>query len=233
MLALTQQYMPPLYNPRLYPLEVGRLSARKYTKKQLAAAKRNRKKLSDALKKAPRAPPGLGPLGQAYNILRKAPEPFVEAASYAFTPRLVTEAADRALRLQEEGQRVIPGPIVRDTLVEGSRNVAPSLDEIEMLVMAASEEDLLDEELVATVLNDIQTGRDVIRQSRQFSRANIVGGINLESPKRTRKKTKTDRNMSKALRMSNERFRKKNGELRKGVTQSQVMKYAHKLLKKM
>ena len=209
------------------------MSARKFTRKQLATAKRNRKKLSDALKKAPRAPPGLGPLGQAYNIVRRAPDPFIEASSYALSPRLVLEAADRALRLQEEGQRSIPGPIIADTLVEGARNVTPSLTEIEALVQAASEEDLLDEELVSMVLDDIQTGRDVIRQSRQFSRANIVGGINLESPKRTRKKTKTDRNMSKALRMSNERFRKKNGQLRKGVTQSQVMKYAHKLLKKM
>ena len=209
------------------------MSARKFTRKQLATAKRNRKRLSDALKKAPRAPPGLGPLGQAYNLVRRAPDPFIEASSYALSPRLVLEAADRALRLQEEGQRSIPGPIIADTLVEGARNVTPSLTEIEALVEAASEEDLLDEELVSMVLDDIQTGRDVIRQSRQFSRANIVGGINLESPKRTRKKTKTDRNMSKALRMSNERFRKKNGQLRKGVTQSQVMKYAHKLLKKM
>lgn len=209
------------------------MSARKFTKKQLATAKRNRKKLSDALKKAPRAPPALGPLGQAYNLLRKAPEPFIEASSYAFSPRLVLEAADRAARLQEEGQRVIPSPVIADTLVEGARNVTPSLTEIEALVEAASEEDLLDEELVSMVLDDIQTGRDVIRQSRQFSRANIVGGINLEKPKRTRKKTKTDRNMSKALRMSNERFRKKNGQLRKGVTQSQVMKYAHKLLRRM
>lgn len=209
------------------------MSARKFTRKQLATAKRNRKKLSDALKKAPKAPPGLGPLGQAYNLVRRAPDPFIEASSYAFTPRLALEGIDRAMRIQEQGQRSIPGPIIADTLVEGARNVTPSLTEIEALVQAASEEDLLDEELVSMVLDDIQTGRDVIRQSRQFSRANIVGGINLEAPKRTRKKTKTDRNMSKALRMSNERFRKKNGQLRKGVTQSQVMKYAHKLLKKM
>ena len=49
------------------------------------------------------------------------------------------------------------------------------------------------DEAVAAVLADIQTGRDVIRDSRQFSRANLVGGINLEKPKRTRKKTKTDK----------------------------------------
>jgi hypothetical protein len=72
-----------------------------------------------------------------------------------------------------------------------------------------------------------------IPRSRQFSRANIVGGINLEKPKRTRKKTKTDKKMSKALRLANEKFRKNNGELRKGATQGKIMKYAHKLLKSM
>ena len=228
--------MQHLYNPRHYPLEVGRLSARRFTKKQLATAKRNRKKLADALKKAPKAPPTLGPLGQAYNLVRRAPEPFIEASSYALSPRLVMEAADRALRLQEEGSRVIPGPVIADTLVEGGRNVTPSLDDIEMLVMAASEEELLDEDLVSAVIQDIETGRAVIRQSRQFSRANIVGGINLENNqgiKRTRKKTKTDKNMSKALRMANERFRTKSGKLRKGATQAKLMKYAHKLLKRM
>jgi len=35
------------------------------------------------------------------------------------------------------------------------------------------------------------------------------------------------------LRLANERFRKKNGSLRKGATQTQIMKYAHRLLRKM
>ena len=80
------------------------------------------------------------------------------------------------------------------------------------------------------------SGRDVIRRSGQFSRANLVGRLTQTLPeprKRTRKKTKTDKNMSKALRMSNERFRTKSGKLRKGATQGQIMKYAHKLLKRM
>ena len=51
--------------------------------------------------------------------------------------------------------------------------------------------------------------------------------------KRTRKKTKTDKNMSKALRAANERLRTKNGKLRKGKTQADVMRLAHRLRKKM
>ena len=50
---------------------------------------------------------------------------------------------------------------------------------------------------------------------------------------RTRKKTKTDKNMSKALREANARLRTKKGRLRKGKTQADVMRLAHRLRKKM
>lgn len=207
-----------------------------YTKKQLARLKRSKKRISNAIKKTPRAPPALGPLGQAFNVLRKVPDPFIDASQYAFGNRALFEAAareqNRLERLNAANQEIQPGSIVT-SLGQTAMDVAPSLEEVKMLAMAASDEELLDEELVTAVIQEIESAQDTIRASRQFSRANIVGGINLESPKRTRKKTKTDRNMSKALRMANERFRKKNGKLRKGVTQSQVMKYAHKLLKRM
>ena len=75
-------------------------------------------------------------------------------------------------------------------------------------------------------------GRDFIRSSGQFRRDLILPRIDAET-KRTRKKTKTDKNMSKALRLANERFRTKKGKLRKGATQAQIMKFAHKLLKRM
>ena len=76
------------------------------------------------------------------------------------------------------------------------------------------------------------SGRDFIRSSGQFRRDLILPSLN-ETTKRTRKKTKTDKNMSKALRLANERFRTSKGKLRKGATQAQIMKFAHKLLKKM
>lgn len=75
-------------------------------------------------------------------------------------------------------------------------------------------------------------GRDFIRSSGQFRRDLILPDLP-GATKRTRKKTKTDKNMSKALRMANDRFRTKKGKLRKGATQAQIMKYAHKLLKSM
>ena len=71
-----------------------------------------------------------------------------------------------------------------------------------------------------------RNGRSVIRRSGQFSRANLL------PRKRTRKKTKMDRTMSKCLKMANKKFRKKNGQLRKGKTMRDVMRYAHRLCKK-
>jgi len=202
--------------------------ARRFTKKMLSTSKRNRERLAKALRAAPRAPPQTGLLGKAFNVLRANPEPIIDASSYALSPRLVLEAADRALRLQEEGQRVIPAPIIRDTLMEAT----PSVDEIESLIMSAGDEEFLNQDLVDGLLMEIETGRDVIKRSNQFRRDLILPNFSAAT-KRTRKKTKTDKNMSKALRMSNERFRTKSGKLRKGATQSQIMKYAHKLLKKM
>jgi len=59
----------------------------------------------------------------------------------------------------------------------------------------------------------------------------LQGGTQAKAP-RTRRKRK-DPKMSKALKQSNERFRKKNGSLRAGATQAKIMAYAHKLRRKM
>lgn len=77
------------------------------------------------------------------------------------------------------------------------------------------------------------TGRQIVRQSGQF--ANLALGVDLPGPKkkRTRKKSKTDGIMRKALAQANAELRKKNGQLRKGVTQSQIMKRAHRIRRKM
>ena len=204
-------------------------------KRQLARLNRNKKRIAEALRRSPRAPPTLGPLGQAYNVLRRVPEPLIDASQVAFQNRLLLEASvaqqNRLEMLQDANMDVSQGGI-GPAIGESLRTVAPSLDEIEALVSAAGDEEFLDDELVTALVQEIETGRDVIRRSGQFSRSNLLGRITPDV-KRTRKKTKTDRNMSKALRMSNERFRTKSGRLRKGATQSQIMRYAHKLLKRM
>lgn len=69
------------------------------------------------------------------------------------------------------------------------------------------------------------SGRQVIRGSGQF----MNRGIPL---KRTRKKTKMDKTMSKCLKIANKKFRKANGQLRKGKTMRDVMRHAHRLCRK-
>ena len=70
-----------------------------------------------------------------------------------------------------------------------------------------------------------RTGRQAIRASGQFTNT----GIPL---KRTRKKTKMDKTMSRCLKEANKKMRKKNGQLRKGKTMRDVMRLAHRLCKK-
>jgi len=49
--------------------------------------------------------------------------------------------------------------------------------------------------------------------------------------KRSRSARKADKKMSSALEQANNDLRKNNGELRKGVTQADVMRRAHKIRK--
>lgn len=75
------------------------------------------------------------------------------------------------------------------------------------------------------------SGRDVIRTSRQFSRANLLLGIN--TAKKPRKKNKKHcKNLSMCLRQANAELRTKSGKLRKGKTQADIMRRAQKLLRK-
>jgi len=78
----------------------------------------------------------------------------------------------------------------------------------------------------------LPNGMVVSSSSNQFARSNILPNLS-SKPKRTRKKTKCDKNMSKALTEANAKLRKKNGKMRKGVTQAKIMKLAHRLCKKM
>lgn len=185
-------------------------------RERLAKRERNRRRIAEALQKLPRAPPQLGIYGKLYNTLREVPQPVLEAAGISFQNELLLRlAAGEELRSQNLSQR-----------------------ELMRLAQSASDEELLDDELVTNLVSELESssiGLDTIRRSGQFDLQNLLPRTqkNSKRTKRTRKRTKTDRNMSKALRMANEKFRKKNGQLRKGATQSKIMRYAHKLLRKM
>ncbi len=51
--------------------------------------------------------------------------------------------------------------------------------------------------------------------------------------KRSRSARAADKKLSKAFKMANNRYRLKNGQLRKGRTQADIARLAHKLRKKM
>ena len=69
----------------------------------------------------------------------------------------------------------------------------------------------------------LSSGRQVIRDSRQFAQA-------LPIPKRKRKKNPK---LAKAFKQANAKLRTKSGRLRKGKTQADVARLAQRLLKRM
>ena len=73
------------------------------------------------------------------------------------------------------------------------------------------------------------SGRDVIRRSGQFA----MQGFDLPVKKPRKKNKKHCKNLSQCLRQANAELRKKNGSLRKGKTQADVMRRAQRLLRKM
>jgi murein L,D-transpeptidase YcbB/YkuD len=75
-----------------------------------------------------------------------------------------------------------------------------------------------------------ETGRQLIRRSRQFSRYNLLP--RLTPPKPRKKNKKHCKNLSTCFREANKKMRKANGQLRKGKTQADVARLAHRLMKK-
>ena len=195
-----------------------------FGKRKLESIKRNKQRLKDAINMLPTLPAAPLP----YRVLKQAGNPLVDAASIAFQNELQLRALVELENRLMDGQRLRAADGIR----VGLQAASDGIDVGEELLMTLPEEVLEDTEAVNAVLADIKTGRDVIRSSRQFDRQNLLPRFKAKAP-RTRKKTKTDKDMSKALRLANERFRKKNGSLRKGATQTKIMKYAHRLLRKM
>jgi hypothetical protein len=225
MLVFTQ----PWSKAKFYLLDGGLAMARKsFAKRRLESIERNKQRLKDALNMLPTLPAAPLP----YRVLKQAGSPLVDASSAVFQQELLlrrlVDIENQLQRNREAAGDVQPLSITRELLQAG----AESTEVLEQLLMELPGEVLEDTEAVNAVLADIATGRDVIRRSRQFDTQNLLPRFS-EPIKRTRRKTKTDKNMSKALRLANERFRKKNGSLRKGATQTKIMKYAHRLLRKM
>lgn len=82
---------------------------------------------------------------------------------------------------------------------------------------------------VRLTLEEYEALRSLISSERESEGAVEEARVS----KKTRKKTKNDRLMSRAMRDAADHAKKKNGEFRKGWNQSKMMKYAHKLRRKM
>lgn len=203
------------------------MTRKSLAKRRLETIRRNRRRLNNAIRMLSGAPLP-GPTGRVVRAIAQAPEPITKAASAAFNQELLLQAL---VNEEIRRQRMIDAN-ADASLRAGIPEISQTIDESVALAKSLSDEELLDDQLVNEIVETIDTGRDIIRQSGQFRRDLILPRLE-EKPKRTRKKTGTDKMMSKALRQANDKFRKANGQLRKGATQSQIMRYAHKLVRRM
>lgn len=205
------------------------MARKSFAQRRLDNIRQNKRRLKEALSRLPQAPPALGLPGRAYNLALQGRNQLVDASSIAFQQELLlNRVVELENNLASAGVPIPPPSIPRALVTTADETLVAG----EALLQTLSDDDFADTPMIDAILEDVETGRDVIRRSGQFDRQNLLPRFT-EPTKRTRRKTKTDKNMSKALRLANERFRKKNGSLRKGATQTKIMKYAHRLLKKM
>jgi len=84
---------------------------------------------------------------------------------------------------------------------------------------------------IRMTLEEYEALRRMITSERESEGASLADRMD-DKPKK-RKKTKRDKAMKKAIPIANARYRKKNGEFRKGRSQADVMRYANKLADEM
>ena len=166
-------------------------------KERLKQIRANKRKLKAALARLPTAPPVAGVPGRVYNLALAARDPLVDASSIAFSNELQLALAADLLDSIDRAQRPIPtSEAVRMLLEQGKTATGTGVE----LLEALSEDDLADTPMIDAIVEDIQTGRDVIRESRQFYGAKIDGGINIENRTRmtrTGNKNTTENKRSK------------------------------------
>ncbi len=194
--------------------------ARKRTKKEA------RERIDD-IPLLPRPNPVIPVLNSPqYRILKLLERPAKELAKVLVT-------VDPLDRLEDEtttADRIDAATEAFEILVNDP-NIKMGAEELNMINDNGVEIAKTDKGRIPINFGSNSVGRQEIRRSRQFSRQNLVP--NLQPGRKARKKTKTDKNMSRALAEANSRLRTKKGKLRKGKSQADVMKLAHRLRKKM
>ena len=197
----------------------------------MAARKRTKEEAKRRIDDLPILPPPnpLVPftLSPQYRILKLLERPAKELAKVLVT-------VDPLDRLEDETTTTerIEGVTEAFEILVNDPNIKMGAEELNMINDPGVEIANTDKGRIPIKFGSNSVGRQEIRRSGQFSRQNLLPRFPGNS-KRARKKTKTDKNMSKALAEANKKLRTKNGKLRKGKTQSDVMKLAHRLRKKM
>jgi hypothetical protein len=86
---------------------------------------------------------------------------------------------------------------------------------------------------VTMSLEEYETMRSMIMNQGSPAPGQTTLAVVTPPKKRSRTARASDKQLSKAFKMANDRYRLKNGQLRKGRTQSDIAKLAQKLRKKM
>tara|TARA_A100001234_G_C12569696_1_gene361207 strand:+ start:686 stop:958 length:273 start_codon:yes stop_codon:yes gene_type:complete len=85
---------------------------------------------------------------------------------------------------------------------------------------------------IRMTLEEYEALRRMISSERESEGASLADR-EMDGARKKRKKTARDRAMKKAIPIANERYKKQNGEFRKGRSQADVMRLANKLADEM
>ena len=149
--------------------------------------------------------------------------------------RTKKQAKARIPRLPTLPPSVVPllGPLAPPYILGKSAEiVADSLidmDPLNRLAAVVNDPAIVIDTPMANAINDplvIMTGNGQL--ARLEGRSSVPSGFQV-----ARKKRKKNPKLKKALQEANRRLRLKNGKLRKGKTQGDIMRLAHRLMKKM
>lgn len=85
---------------------------------------------------------------------------------------------------------------------------------------------------IRMTLEEYEALRRMISSERESEGASLADR-EMDGARKKRKKTARDRAMKKAIPIANDRYKKQNGEFRKGRSQADVMRLANKLADEM
>ena len=86
---------------------------------------------------------------------------------------------------------------------------------------------------VTLTLEEFDALRDLIRGERESEGSSLALREELQEKPRKRKKSARSKKMSKAIKQAMSKYKKANGQFRKGRTMADVMRLANKLADKM